>query len=68
MISLLLGGLSFLLFFLISFKLGLDEVDPVGAAGDALDRVDLVLDGVGCPEDLPEVDLLWDGDGVVVTF
>ena len=36
MISLLLGGLSFLWFFLISFKLGLDEVDPVGAAGDAL--------------------------------
>ena len=68
MISLLLGGLSFLWFFLISFKLGLDEVDPVGATGDALDRVDLVLDGVGGPEDPPEVDLLCDGDGAVVTF
>ena len=67
-ISILFGGLSLPLFFLTSFKLGLEDVDPVGAAVDVPDRVDLVLCGVECPEDLPRVDLLWEGDGVVVTF
>ena len=37
----------------------------MGATGDALDRVDLVLDGVGGPEDPPEVDVLWAGELLV---
>ena len=69
-ISLQSGGLSLIRFLRISLKLGLEEVDPVGATGDdlrdladlgeALDLVDLVLDGVGGPEDPPEVDVLGD--------
>ena len=64
-ISLLSGGLSLIRFLRISLKLGLEEVDPVGANGDdlldladlgeALDLVDLVLDGVGGPEVAPDV-------------
>ena len=72
MINILLGGLSRICFLLHSLRLGLEEVDPVGATGDALgafadlgealEREDLVLEGVGCPDDPPEVDVLWDGE------
>ena len=56
MINVLLGGLSRICFLLHSLRLGLVQVDPVGATGDALgafadfgeflDRDDLVLEGV----------------------
>ena len=39
-----------------------DDLCDLADLGDALDRVDLVLDGVGGPEDPPEVDVLWDGE------
>ena len=39
-----------------------DDLCALADLGDALDRVDLVLDGVGGPDDPPEVDVLWDGE------
>ena len=75
----LLGGLSRICFFLHSRRLGLVQVESVGATGDALgavagfgaclDRADLVpegvLEGVGYPGDPPEVGVLCTGELLV---
>ena len=37
-----------------------DDLRDLADLGEALDLVDLVLDGVGGPEDPPEVDVLGD--------